>query len=752
MAASMGATEVAEPQDETGSSPDVEKIEAFARLYGYVRFFHPSDEAASIDWDRFALLGAIRIREAGPSGDLLDVMNRLFSPIAPTVAIYPTGSEPDSLAPPVPSAGLTPVTWQHVGVRLPGSPSIYLSKRTNREARFVAGGDFGTVVQAASAAPFRGKDVKLTASIRAEVVGEGNQGQMWLREDRSGGERGFFDNMRDRPITSDEWREYEITATIAEDADQLVFGCFLLGRGRVWFDHVRLAVADDDGGWTPVELDNPGFEEGTSGVKPVGWSAGSPGFEFKVTGDHSAEGERSLLITHQPDQILTEDLFEARPAAGDVIDVELGAGLSARIPLVAWSDESSTRPPGDEKTLNWMRIELDSINLRALSEYSECTRVAGIVILWNVLQHFYPSFDVLDVDWDAELTRALERTVGEEEAGERYYSVLEGLAVALDDGRARAYHYRYAPYGYLPVLVDWVEDQVVITASAIDELKPGDVVSALDGVDALKNLQSWEARKSGSTQRKRTWALGLFGSGQPEESLTMTLKRGEETTDLKITLGQWNQRPPERRPEALSVLEGGVFYVDLTRATTADVERRISEIASARGVVFDLRGSLSVDRAIIGHLLTEPDTTPSWMQAPEIIRPDGEGPVGWRDVGWWIQPDEPRIEGNVAILTDGRTIGDAESVVDLIRVRDLAEIVGQPTAGAAGEVNNMTLPGRFEFRWTGVRVPGRSRDEGRLSAIRPSVPASLTIQGLREGRDDILDLAVRLVSTEEIGD
>lgn len=36
----------------------IANLEAFARLYGYVRFFHPSDEAAALDWDRFAVYGA----------------------------------------------------------------------------------------------------------------------------------------------------------------------------------------------------------------------------------------------------------------------------------------------------------------------------------------------------------------------------------------------------------------------------------------------------------------------------------------------------------------------------------------------------------------------------------------------------------------------------------------------------------------------------------------------------------------------
>lgn len=735
----------------TLSQHDVERFRAFAKMYGYVRFFHPSDEAASIDWDRFAVLGVIRIREAGASGDLLGAMNRLFTPIAPTVQIYRTGSEPEPIAPPDATAGLKPVAWQHVGVRLPGPPSIYLSKRTDREVRFSAGGVFGTVTQTTDATPFRGKAVRLKASIRAEVEGEGNQGQMWFSVVRASGEQGFFDNMQDRPITSNRWGEYEIVGKIAEDADRLAFGCFLLGRGGVWFDDVRLAVDDGEGGWSPVEIRNPRFEDGEEGRKPDGWYAETPGYLFETTGIKPSEGERSVMITHQPDEVLSDDLFDARPAIGDVIDVELGAGLSARIPLTVWSDQSVTIPAGDEKALKWMGTELDSVNIAWLSEYSECTRLAGIVIAWNVLQHFYPNFDVVDTDWDAALTEAFAAALPDE-SHEEYFGVLERLAVALNDGRTRVYHPSYAPYGYLPLVVDWVEDRVVVTASAIDELRPGDVVSSVDGVDARESLLGWEARMSGSPQRKRVWPLRLFGAGELGETAKLAVIRDEAAFEVDVTRGAWKGRPSESRPDAVSKVGEGIFYVDLTRAAASDIESRMSEIAAALGVVFDLRGSLRTDHRIMGHMLTEADVKTAWMQVPEIIRPDREGPIGWRDIGWSVEPASPRIEGKVAFLVDGRTIGAAESVVDLVDVHDLAEIVGQPTAGAAGEVNNMTLPGKFEFRWSGARIIGRDGSDRTMVGVQPSIPAKRTIQGIRDGRDELLDRAVRVVSTDDAGE
>jgi len=44
----------------------VQNIETFAKLYGYARWFHPSNEAQEIDWDKFAVLARCRMPSEYP--------------------------------------------------------------------------------------------------------------------------------------------------------------------------------------------------------------------------------------------------------------------------------------------------------------------------------------------------------------------------------------------------------------------------------------------------------------------------------------------------------------------------------------------------------------------------------------------------------------------------------------------------------------------------------------------------------------
>lgn len=133
----------ASPQREaTGSTATmaptrIANIRAFAKLYGYVRYFHPADAARQIDWNRFAIHGVESVQWAASRNELKTQLESLFSPIAPTVQIYlaeDSPPKPDAILTPEDTTGLQPVFWQHFGVGLgqrEWEDPIYRSVRVN---------------------------------------------------------------------------------------------------------------------------------------------------------------------------------------------------------------------------------------------------------------------------------------------------------------------------------------------------------------------------------------------------------------------------------------------------------------------------------------------------------------------------------------------------------------------------------------------------------------------------------------------
>ncbi len=713
----------------------IENLRAFAKLYGYVRFFHPSDEASRIDWDKFAVYGAAKAKAAADRQQLRQVLEELFGSMAPTLRLYPTGEEPTAAAweSPEDTTGLVVVAWQHRGVGV-GDRGPYRSERTHRVR--VAG--FGTISQGLPADAYRGKPIRLRAAVKTEVSGSGNQGQLWLRIDRPARQMGFFDNMDDRPITSREWQVYEILGEVAEDAERIAFGGFLQGRGKVWLDGFEIAVRDDQGAWQPVELANPGFEASSEQIE--GWWAQSPGYRFAIDDQTAFRSEHSSLI----EELGTWKLFDAIPAIGEEIRKELAAGLSVEMPLALYSDEQGTLPRSD--VAEALVAELDRLDLASLSAEDESLRLGAVVIAWNVFQHFYPYFDVVATDWDAALTEALGGALDAESESE-FYLTLKRLVTALRDGHGNVFHPQLEERrAWFPFAVGWVECQVVVTSSQVPEIRSGDLVVRVDGVEAGAVLSAEEQFLSGSPQWRRRRALGRFGLGEEGTQAKLELRRGDHELEVEVLRAKHDRIRNEYPTAMIEEVDAGVYYVDLRRAPIEEIRKQIDELAAARGVIFDLRGYPKGNHEVIRHLIDEPVQSAQW-NVPELIYPDRERIVGWERSGrWTLTPEEPRFQGKIVFLTDSRAISYAESVLGIIEHYQLAEIVGQPTAGTNGNVNPFTLPGGFRLSWTGMKVLKHDDSQHHLIGIQPTVAVNRTIAAVIEGRDEYLEKALEIIN------
>ena len=329
-----------------GTTPRVANLHAFARLYGVVRWFHPSDAAAAIDWDRFAIEGSRRIIDARDARALRQELTALFAPIAPTMHIIGPGEEfPDEPAlHPSSSIGLDLVAWQHAGYGDSTIASGYASKRRHRSRTVaVPGVVFASLSQSIGATPYRDTRVRLRGKIRTANHG---QGRLWLRVDR-GDASGFSNNMARHPVVSETWADAEIIGTVDADATAIVFGQWMRGSGTSWYDDLELSVQTKDGTWKAIEIQDGGFET----PDPLkSWSPGtgrrtrSQSIEgWSVTVDHQrpASGTSSLRIEPITKSV-TEELFDATPLPGETVDVDLGGGLRARVLIALYSKDNHT--------------------------------------------------------------------------------------------------------------------------------------------------------------------------------------------------------------------------------------------------------------------------------------------------------------------------------------------------------------------------------------------------------------------------
>jgi C-terminal processing protease CtpA/Prc len=725
----------------------ISNLHAFARLYGVVRWFHPSDAAATIDWDQFAIDGTRRVIEAPDRAALRAQLTALFAPIAPTVHLAGPGEvfprEP-ALHPDA-TDDLEVVAWQHEGFGDSTAASGYLSKRRHRRATTVDSGPwFGAVSQSVDAAPYRNHRVRLRGKLRAADHG---QARMWMRIDRENGPHSFFDNMRSRLVGVNEWTPVEIIGNVEPDATRILFGAFMASGGQTWYDDFELAV-EQDGAWAPIALADPGFE---SAEPLTSWHAGVSAeagrslasWELVADHDHPAGGEAALRITPKRKEV-TDELFAATPAAGETVDVELVDGLRARVPIALYSRDGHTIGDDPAAALRAQATPAPPAGFDATAG------IADVIVLWNTLDHFWPYWNTVHNDWPVALDRALADAL-DDRSVEDHVATLAHLAVAAPDDHSRISCPGQADPGYPPFAVDEIEGRFVITASEVEAIERGDELIAIDGQPAPAALAASAAVISGSPQWRKARALRNIAPGPIGAAIRVELRRAGALHTAQVTRADHitTERPVHA---ALERFADGVYYIDLAGVSMDDLDRVMSELAIAPGIVFDVRGYPRGNDQVLSHLVTHAEIANHWESIPELIRPETSAtPAAWNETSSWNMPQlqvlAPHLAGRIAFLTGPGAVSYAETVMELIEHFKLGAIVGAPTAGTNGDVAQVTEPTGCTTYFTGRRVTQIGGARQHLLGVQPTIPAARTLAGMRAGRDDVIERGLRYVRT-----
>lgn len=727
--------------EEELSDPKVEKLNAFARTYGYARFFHPSDQASLVDWDQMALFGAQEVLNSPDNEATEQLLSRIFSPVVVDLEFYRGAAKPKPETNKVPAGDI--LAWQHFGVGL-GSMKMYQSARTNRSiAEEVAAGPFGNVLQAMDAHELRGKEVRFR--FKAKVDQKPCRLQGWFRVDRESEETGLFDNMGDRPITKTEWAEYELSGTVDDDAELITFGVMMLGKGSGLVDDAKFEIKDGDE-WSEVEIKNADFEEGDS--NPKGWIATAKGYVGVTETDDVAEGDKAMRIALQTTtRAASTSIFDKLPELGEVVDAEIGDGLRVRMPL-AMAADNRYEAGGDAKVDAFVK-RIDDFS----TEEHNVIATANIAIAWSTFQHFYPYFDQVETDWDAVLVTSLNSAAVANDHGAANRS-LKWLVAQLHDGHGNVIDPQaFRGMKFLPVSFDWVEDQLVVVASNEGSMKVGDVVTHVDGVAAKERLEADEELISGSPQWKRYRSTAAISQASGSvESVSFKLKRGDKEWEVSVSPVSSRPPVPEKRPVIDTIEEGEedgagtVYYVDLGRAEPKDVDPMIEKFANAKGIVFDMRGYPRGTQYLFQHLTDEHLQSAKWLVS-EQVHPDRVDMKTFNERGrWQMPPREPRFKGKFVFITNGSAISYAESCMGIIANQKVAPIVGSPTAGANGNINPFALPGGYRVIYTGMRVINHDDSQHHVNGVQPTIPMEPTVQGVRDGRDELLEHAIEMLS------
>lgn len=247
---------------------------------------------------------------------------------------------------------------------------------------------------------------------------------------------------------------------------------------------------------------------------------------------------------------------------------------------------------GNVKITN--EIEYNNFNWK-----NEDLRILTLFSYWNIIEYFFPYKYQTDLDWDGFLGKMMPKFLHSKSEEDFHLAMLE-LVVCIDDSHADfATDLTNAFFGnyWIPAGFKLMDSTAIITRfynkgfAELDDLKIGDVITKVDGLDVQTIFQNREKYINGSNLSRKKWMAfrSIFnGSTNAVEidyirdgtTARKTLKR-YSINDINYT---WNGSI-----EKFKILDNNIGYVEMTLLKIKDVSKMMKSLKDTKAIIFDLR-------------------------------------------------------------------------------------------------------------------------------------------------------------------
>lgn len=652
---------------------------------------------------------------------------------------------------------------------------------------------------------FAGRQVELRGFLRTEEV-SGFVG-LWLRQD--GHEPSLaFDNMAGRQLKgTSEWAEYSISLPVHPAARSLYFGVLQSGTGKTWADDLQLLVDGrpiweapkaeraktvldrdqefDAGSRIQIASLTPNQVENLATLGKV-WgflkyhhpkvTTGQLHWDYELfrimpavlAAPDRAAGNAVLLgwvdalgKTAAPGTPakLDENELHLKPDLGWLHDEALlGAELSRRLQEI-----HAHRPAQPEQFFVSLNRGVRNPSFVMEPAYRQITgpdagfQLLALFRLWNIIRYWAPYRDLVEGDWDAILEEFISR-IGLTGSADDYQLQLMALITKVSDTHANLWgSMRVRPPGgnfQVPVMVRFIGNEAVVTGLAADAtgtasgLQVGDVIESVDGVPVARLVADWAPYFAASNEPTRLRDIARALTRGPAGDTRLAVRRATGSLELVLS------REPEEEAfnkvvrthdlpgETFQLLSPEVAYLKLSAVKLAEADEYIARAAGTKGMIIDLRNypAAFVVFALGNHLVDHP------VEFARFTTGDPANPGAFHYTPpLSLQPKAPHYKGKVVILVDEVSQSNAEYTTMAFRAAPGAVVVGSTTAGADGNVSQISLPSGLRTMISGIGVFYPDKRPTQRVGIVPDVVVRPTLDGIRAGRDEVLEAGLRQI-------
>lgn len=377
-------------------------------------------------------------------------------------------------------------------------------------------------------------------------------------------------------------------------------------------------------------------------------------------------------------------------------------------------------------------------------------RIEVFEAVWKTIndEYYDPSFN--GVDWSAVRERYRPRVEAAKTDGE-FYTLIKQMLRELHD-----LHTGFAAPDEQPqdngLSVNEVEGKVVVVRVEPDSeaarvgVQAGMIVLAIGGKPVEERTAQLRAAlgHSSSSQADRFVVYNSFLNGQISEPLKLRLERADGTQFEVSLTRRAGSRPA---PTLISQrLPSGFHYLKINTLRSPVDDQFKAEFVKFRdapGLVIDLRGNNGGNIHDVGLKIAD-YFFPAKVSFGRFVNRSGETPP-FRTLS--AGGSGQIYKGSVVILVDEGTRSAGEVFANGFQENGRAMVIGSQSCGCVLDTDSKKMKGGGVLQYSHLGyVSGKGRKlEG--TGVVPDKVVTLTIAALRQGRDEMLEEAERVLKS-----
>jgi len=385
-------------------------------------------------------------------------------------------------------------------------------------------------------------------------------------------------------------------------------------------------------------------------------------------------------------------------------------------------------------------------------------RLLALFRYWNYVEYFFPYKYVMDQNWDEALVEILPH-IYTPDSEKDFVMAMRELSIKLNDTHASTFNVKMMEYfggeKYIVAGTRIAEEKAVIVSLAndslakIDDLKIGDVITKINGKTVAETLKYHSKYIEGSNKDAKVPSSGWVMFNGNTDDLEIEFIRDNTVAVKKIHryLNQDIKRTPPINTPKWKLLENNIGYVDMSKVETEDVKSMMEELKNTHAIIFDDRRRPKYTNFLINEYLNPEPKAICRDLFQDLSFP---GRYIWRkemQICGKTNPDY--YKGKVIVLVGAGTFSFAEQTAMSLQTAPNTTIIGSQTAGADGANYYFTIIKGFDSSFTSSGLFYPNKKETQRIGILPNIEVKPTILGVQQGKDEVLDRAIKFINTEE---